>query len=129
MREELEQKLFERFPFYEAKSLRTGKKLGLPIGASFSGGWYDILYQLCEKIEEDLKQYPNPNFCFEQIKEKYGGARFYISSTPPNSKINDYINEAEQESYETCEQCGSKEDVELISQGWWRTICNKCNRK
>lgn len=126
MKEELEQKLFERFPFYEARSLWNGEKLGFPTGASFGDGWYDILYQLCERIEEDLKRYPNPDFCFQDIKEKYGGARFYTSSVPESSKIFDYINEAEEQSYETCEQCGTKENVKLISQGWWRTICDNC---
>lgn len=129
MKEELEKQLFERFPFFEARNAWTGDKLNIPMPTECGNGWYNILYKLCEKIEEDLKLYPNEDFCFQQIKEKYGGLRVYTSSIPLESKIFDYTNEAEEESELTCEYCGTKENVDLRGKGWYITLCDECEKK
>lgn len=57
-----------------------------------------------------------------QVKEKFGGLRFYIGSG--DSKIWDRIQEAENESYRTCEDCG---DLGKPRRGGWiKTLCDKC---
>lgn len=56
-----------------------------------------------------------------QVKEKFGGLRFYIANG--NKEIRDRITKAENESYKICEQCG--EPGELYVTGWWRTLCEK----
>ena len=40
-----------------------------------------------------------------QVKEKFGGLRFYINATPEQYKV---IMKAEAESFKTCENCGKK---------------------
>lgn len=129
MREELEQKLLDRFPFYEARSMRTGDKLKVPTGAECGDGWYNTLYELCEDIEKELKKYKGFDFYFSQIKEKYGTLSVYVSPIPSDSKIYDCINKAEESSSNICEYCGSVENVKLNTSGWWRTICKECNSK
>ena len=56
-----------------------------------------------------------------QVKEKFGGLRFYINSG--TDEINKRIRKAEDDSYETCETCG--EPGELRKDGWWTVACDK----
>ena len=57
-----------------------------------------------------------------QVKEKFGGLRFYIGSA--NREFFDAIEAAEKESYLTCEECGEpgklREDF-----GWILTLCDE----
>lgn len=64
-----------------------------------------------------------------QAKEKFGGLRFYITtlptwSAPPNENaLKTRINEAADESYKTCEECG----VPGLPRrgGWVKTLCDE----
>jgi len=62
-----------------------------------------------------------------QIKEKFGGLRFYYNGG------DDYIHGmcwiAESMSYKICETCGSTENVHQTKGGWITTICDKCEQK
>ena len=59
-----------------------------------------------------------------QIKEKYGGLRIYTAYT--SDEIKEIIKQAEQECRETCEHCGSKENVEQRGTHWYKNLCDKC---
>ena len=58
-----------------------------------------------------------------QIKDKFGGLRFYCSAT---DEIFDLVGEAEDKSYHICEVCGSSDDVSQTDTGWVYTYCRKC---
>lgn len=58
-----------------------------------------------------------------QIKEKFGGLRFYIGSA--SKEIHDRISEAERQADVTCEQCGAP--GELRNTSWWKTLCDTCH--
>ena len=81
-------------------------------------GWYKLERDL---IEDLIKLGWNKEIC--QIKEKFGGLRFYINEG--SDEIFKRIQEAEAESYETCEVCGSKEHIGRTS-GWITTMCEPC---
>ena len=57
-----------------------------------------------------------------QVKEKFGGLRFYIGSA--DKEFFDAIDAAEEESYTICEECGQpgilREDL-----GWILTLCDE----
>lgn len=58
-----------------------------------------------------------------QVKEKFGGLRFYLFSG--NDETYDFIDEVEKESLTICELCG--ESGSLVSiKGWYKTLCKKC---
>lgn len=59
---------------------------------------------------------------FTQIKEKFGGLRLYTSYTTPA------IMSLENQSYNICEECGSRTDIGTTS-GWIKTICKSCAQK
>jgi len=59
-----------------------------------------------------------------QIKEKFGGLRFYIGAG--TEEIFDAINRAEDESQHTCEECGQPGTIEANETGWLKCLCEKC---
>ena len=85
-------------------------------------GWFDIIYNLCYEI------YPmRPKVM--QIKEKFGGLRFYCSFPKDYSeKGYEFIREAEEESFKTCEACGKPGELR-IRNGWRMLKCDQCWEK
>lgn len=100
---------------------------GLPIqmfGVECGDGWRGIIERMCEAIDAHIKSLAEPIvFEFSQIKEKYGGGRFYHSGG--DSVTDKIVSDAENETYETCETCGSTEDVGQ-TMGWIVVCCKKC---
>lgn len=60
----------------------------------------------------------------KQIKEKFGGLRFYTDRK--TKQLKNMIEAAEHESIHTCEICGSKYDIGQTADGWITTCCRKC---
>lgn len=91
-------------------------------GIEAADGWYDLIHALCEKI---MALDPPEGFKADQVKEKFGGLRFYYSHG--TKEIGKLVGEAEAESYKTCETCGSKENVTCEGRPHWvRSLCPKC---
>jgi hypothetical protein len=128
MREELEQKLMNDFPFMEARNVWTGEKLGYPMPIECSDGWFNLIYDLCSKIQKVLdKESPEfvEGFYPIQIKSKYASLRFY--TTYGNDEMFKLIDEAERESETICEKCGQPGEVR--PGGWITTLCDECYKK
>jgi hypothetical protein len=87
--------------------------------ASVGPGWSRLIEQLfSNKPEQTL---------VVQVKEKFGGLRFYVSSSTP--EFFEVINNAEKESYRICEQCGSPGTPQTPGgnpYGWVKTVCISC---
>lgn len=81
-------------------------------------GWKPLVMKLAKDIAEI------ENVEVLQVKEKFGGLRFYIGSYR-NDRIDDLISKAEEESYKICEECGARENVETKG-SWLLTLCKKC---
>jgi len=81
----------------------------------------NILYRHW-RIKLNRLAYPE-HIIAEQVKQKFGSLRFYINIW--DDKLHKWINEAEEESINTCEACGSKDQVEM-TKGWIRAQCRKC---
>ena len=88
-------------------------------GFDCGDGWKDILERLFVKISKDV------GVTISQVKEKSGGLRVYIDNGTDEAFT--AINEAEDESFKTCECCGSKENVTTAG-GWLKTLCSKCRK-
>lgn len=92
---------------------------------SCNEGWYQIIHDL---IEDLIKLGWDKSVL--QVKEKFGGLRFYISQS--TEKMDQRIAYAEQESTKTCEFCGTKENVTTATnpgEYWIRSLCNGCRKK
>ncbi len=87
-------------------------------------GWFDIIEQLLKTIEWSIKVNKHPAIQITQIKEKFGGLRFYYDGG------DDYIyglaSFAERMCDLTCEHCGSNVDIGTTS-GWITTLCRICS--
>ena len=68
------------------------------------------------KLDEESTKVP----VAVQVKEKFGGLRFYVQAA--TDKHYNYINFAESMSYRTCEECGAA--GKTYTDGWHRTLCD-----
>ena len=68
------------------------------------------------KLDEEVAKVP----VAVQIKEKFGGLRFYVQAA--TDKHYQYISFAESMSYRTCEQCGAP--GKTYTDGWHKTLCD-----
>jgi predicted RNA-binding Zn-ribbon protein involved in translation (DUF1610 family) len=102
----------------------------LPIeGFSFEcgDGWFDIIKNLSEKIEDYNRQLPEDAEPIRavQVKEKYGTLRFYTNYG--TEEIFDLIELAEKQSEFVCEKCGAT-GILREENGWFYTSCQDCVR-
>ena len=81
-------------------------------------GWAGILERLVASIAA-LDDLP-PGFSIVQVKEKFGGLRFYVSCE--NDEIERLISDAERESFRTCEKCGAPGRLR-DDRAWYTTLC------
>jgi len=129
MKQELEERLYQQFPWLEIRNIWSGKKLGCCVSMDCEDGWYDIIYNLCNDIDSELKNCSTKfidDFFVEQIKEKYATLRFYVTYGTKN--IYKLIENAEEKSAKTCERCG--EQGKLCIRGtWYKTLCDSCKQK
>jgi len=86
-------------------------------------GWYKLIYELVHDIRiNDLKKGDWITKA-TQVKEKFGGLRFYVTGTSDKNWA--LIRNAEQKSYGVCEETGSEVEVGTWNNGWVRTMCRK----
>lgn len=88
--------------------------------AAVGNGWLGLIKEL---VEEAIKLGWDRQVC--QIKEKFGGLRFYINGA--RDEVHKLIRGAENKSYEICEVCG--EPGEMRHGGWTVTLCDKHNEE
>jgi hypothetical protein len=95
-------------------------------------GWLPIIDKLCGCIQDYIDfhvsytkagQYkPTQVTCF-QMKEKFGGLRFYTNGH--DEVVEGMIKMAEHLCDNTCDQCGTEEDLGMTS-GWISVLCRNC---
>jgi hypothetical protein len=126
MTKEITEKFFKRFDFFHPEKPMT--EALMCFGFECSDGWQHILWRLCEQIEIELDKDPELKKDFEvvQVKEKFGGLRFYTNTG--NDAIYELISEVENLSYTICEVCGEPATL-TENNRWYRTICETCNKK
>ena len=113
----------------EKWQIKDGYKSGnLPYSpgtGSVGLGWLPLLDELAKELIA-----LGWNRKLGQVKEKFGGLRFYIggdseASADKINKIEACVCAAEQESYTICEDCGGEGSPRKSS--WIRTLCDACN--
>lgn len=88
-------------------------------------GWFELLLDLARKLDAEVYSMDAEARPYvEQVKEKYGTLRFYISCG--SDKMHELIDEAERKSAVTCETCGAPGKVQ--GRGWLRCSCEACER-
>jgi len=124
MHKELEQKLVERWPsWFNTKG--DFRYTGMTLGFTHDDGWFEIIWRLCADLEPlvaEFEQETGSQFEVLQVKEKFGGLRFYVNCRR-NDAIRQRILAAIEESFHTCEICG--QPGLLREGGWIKTLCDE----
>jgi hypothetical protein len=102
-------------------------------GIAVGEGWYHIIESLCGNIDAHVKwknelaekhpekYQPCPQVVVSQIKEKFGGLRFYYDGG--DDQVYGMVRMAESWAAHSCEQCGDLGTRR--SGGWIRTLCDE----
>ncbi len=122
MNKENTEKLFERFSFFKPERPITEGLMAF--GFECGDGWLDLIWTLCENIEKVIELSDPMGFEVIQVKEKFGGLRFYVDGG--NNTIFQLINKAEEDSVVTCEECGKQPAKANSEHHWIRTLCEEC---
>jgi len=85
-------------------------------------GWRPLVRDLDAKLRAI-----DPDYTIDQVKEKFGGLRFYFSSER-YGELEPLVNEAERQSFKLCEDCGEPGSIE-DSGAWLKTLCSDCRKK
>jgi hypothetical protein len=139
MNDENNKKLNEKYDSLIRKHEYKGKQV--PFWFECGDGWYDLIDTLCSSIQNSVEQnrksldfrkkngeniadedYENIEVMIQQVKEKFGGLRFYAFGG--DDYIRGMIRFAESMSYKICESCGKP--GKLITDGWYNTFCDPC---
>jgi len=95
-------------------------------------GWLPIIDKLCDciqwYIDHNVKhtkegQYKPTQVTCTQMKEKFGGLRFYTNGH--DEVVEGMIKMAESMCDDKCQDCGSEEDLGMTS-GWITVLCRNC---
>lgn len=103
-------------------------------GAECESGWAKLYQPLIDYVNAYNKLHsPGSSIEIHQIKEKFGGLRFYWAadnvSTDTIDEFRKMVEDAEAQSWTVCEECGSEEEVGTLHIGWFYTRCRECARK
>jgi len=132
MKRELELELVKKYPNLFRGYGGNIRNTCMGWGMSHFDGWYHIIDKIGRKLKEINVE---DKVIATQVKEKFGGLRFYYyicgnllsESESKEIEIEKIIEEAEDESYKTCEVCGN--EGKLRGRGWIMTLCETCNNK
>mgnify|MGYP003344220814 FL=1 len=144
MREELDLKLVEKYPKIFKDRYAPMTETAMCWGFEIGDGWYPIISSLCFQIQNHIdwsqkshdwditwnEEHPDqqrpirgivPQVVATQVKEKFGGLRFYYEGG--DDTIDGMVSMAEEWATKTCEDCGN---VGTMRRGGWiRTLCDE----
>jgi len=82
-------------------------------------GWRDLVAECHKQL---LQIYPE--YKLSQVKEKFGGLRYYVGPIPKDLATQFYatVGEFEDKSYQICQVCGEPGHLQLIGT-WYYTLC------
>lgn len=101
-------------------------------GFECGDGWFDLIDTLCANIRSHVdhlcygktaEEMEDLQVVAAQVKEKFGGLRFYIDGG--DAEVSGMVKMAESMSYHVCEDCGNRGTLRKGS--WHRTMCDPCN--
>ena len=120
----------EEFEKYDAFAKQMEQRFPKMFNGKYGGfacgeGWWPILEKLCSNIQShiDWKNKQSeivPQVTVAQIKEKFGGLRFYYDGG--DDHINGMVRMAEAWADASCEECGAP--GKRRDGGWIKTLCD-----
>lgn len=140
MREELETKLGNEFPFMKRTNTEDGN-IYQRWGCECADGWYHLLHDLCQEITDTYSNAGMPtDIIIEQVKEKFAALRFYYSfeGTPCPIQAFDCLSDGTsirfqpQDEFDNEDKKKLKEEIAGIVRKYEnksRTVCECCGNE
>ena len=134
MTPEQDKHLCEKYPKIFKNRNGSIQETCMAWGFECGSGWFDIIDVLCEAIQDhvdgktkhlSLAEQETFQVVANQVKEKFGGLRFYCSGD--DDQIQGMVDMAERMSYKTCEMCGQPGSER--NSGWVAVRCDACYKK
>lgn len=124
MRRELDETLCAKYPEIFRDRHESAKITAMCWGFDCGDGWYTLIDCLCEELVRVSK-----NACTDvpralQVKEKWGGLRFYATTSIEQHET--IIEFAEAMSTRICEVCGDARTARVRGEKWFKTTCDTC---
>ena len=144
MKKELDEQLVKKYPLIFKNRYGDVKETLMCWGFECGNGWYQILDSLCANIQhhidwkekqrqwtitfnskaalEEMNEVPDAiaQVVAVQVKEKFGGLRFYYDGG--DDQISGMVRMAESWAANTCETCGAP--GKSRNGGWIKTLCD-----
>lgn len=131
MKDYLDKQLCEQYPKIFKDRYAPMTETCMCWGFEIGDGWYQIIDSLCRQIQhhvdwkqEQKEKYGRGEGCHQvvatQVKEKFGGLRFYY--TGGDDVVDGMVRMAESWAANTCEECGKPGNSR--GGGWIRTLCD-----
>ena len=128
--------LLEKYPWLYPVSEYTGKPLenydysftwmdDIPLGWNIAFG-----KQMVEELGALLEKYNyQDEYSICQIKEKFGGLRWYDNGFPTEGyeEYKEWLDKYEELSFKTCIDCGKP--AKYFTRGWITPICEDCAKE
>ena len=96
-------------------------------GVECGEGWKHLYQPITDYINEYNKSHVGNEIEIHQIKEKFGGLRYYVSHY--TDELKKMIKDAEEASFNTCETCGKHISKPIIENRWIYAECDDCHEK
>jgi len=113
---------------------------GVPVDPRYNNGIGEGWFPIVEELHKQMVQI-DPGYTIQQIKEKFGGLRYYWEPSVNEDGFADYhsdrhkiatmralVSYAEALASRTCEACGLPGSLR-DSTGWYVTLCDGCESK
>ena len=132
MNQKLQKKLFKKYPKIFVQRKLPMSQTAMCWGIDTCDGWYWLIDMLCGRIQSfidnNMKYSEGKIQQVEatQVKEKFGGLRFYFQGGDHSEYVHGIVSFAEYLSYYICEVCGETKKVKQTKKGWISTLCPKC---
>lgn len=120
MTPELDALLYQKYPKIFAQRSLPMARTAMCWGICCGDGWFHLLDVLCEELQRQTDQRGAPQLEATQVKEKYGGLRFYTTLASDAQEA--MIDMAESLSERMCEECGAP-GKRNDQKGWVTTRC------
>ena len=120
MKAELQKSLCDKYPKIFVDVGGDPVETCMAWGIECGDGWFGLLDSLCHFLQFQTDYNAAPQVVAEQVKEKFGGLRFYVRGG--NEFTAGAITFAENLSGTICEVCGAPGGT--AGKGWLVTLCD-----
>lgn len=119
MKKELDDALCAKYPKIFADRHKSMQETCMCWGFECGDGWYDLIDNLCSLIQNYVDWSKCEQVVAEQVKEKFGGLRFYYRGG--DDYIAGAVAMADSLSFTICDVCGNEGTAN--EDGWIATRC------